>query len=801
MSTATPARPVSPPPPHATAILSKRRALAEALTQVEGGASTPTTTLAAIDGSLGLGFGRLAGELVGRIADQLDPSQRDSLDRAIRAGRSGVEPKAVSRARLRRNLEALHTRAKEIGDAWDEITANAERWIERTLVLRDVSGTTIAATLDDDDRIDLETLASRLRPLGAAPPVRDSASLRFPPPLLFLGAWPWTTIEIARQSDGDRFNGYRPRIDVVEPKTAAFFGSIVACDMVDAIDDDRIRLWIGADAPSRLIDHLIDDPDAPLPERVLELNGDESTQLFAQWSDIERSRSEYEDRLRRHAAEIYSKRDTDWWRRRFDHAGRDGSEPLRVLVPVSRYSTYIRQAGRQLAAAFERIGCEARVLSERDASSTVSPSRYLETLCDWTPDLVVQIDHLRHEMSSLIPDEVEIPFVCWAQDKLRNIFNEDSGRRVHRMEFVVGIGTRELVTRYGYPADQVAPALNVTDPSVFSNARVDESELERFHSDIAWVTNHSTPPDALEPELRARFNLSEQDESIFENVSNRIRQIFESGVEPTLYLSRRELLTNAAPELMTQYSRDALEQVYQYFATPLFDRWYRHQTLDWLVEYAERTGATLRLYGAGWENWPTTASYAAGSIEPGRELRLAYQAAKVHIHASAFGSLHQRVFDGFAAGGFVLCRMTQNDRLSTLWKIAARDAARIGVDRLRTSESRELTAFFEHEFELNGASPPDRRWNMDRRPVDPGQAGDPSASLSFDSIVPDFHLVSFQSQSRLFDRLDELCANDQLRSERAQSVRAHIVERLSVDDLAKSIIGRMTSRLRAIHSQ
>ena len=62
----------------------------------------------------------------------------------------------------------------------------------------------------------------------------------------------------------------------------------------------------------------------------------------------------------------------------------------------------------------------------------------------------------------------------------------------------------------------------------------------------------------------------------------------------------------------------------------------------------------LRLYGRGWENNPTFAKFARGVADHRGELPLIYQASRINLQVSPLGSLHQRVMEGLASGGFFL---------------------------------------------------------------------------------------------------------------------------------------------------
>jgi hypothetical protein len=85
----------------------------------------------------------------------------------------------------------------------------------------------------------------------------------------------------------------------------------------------------------------------------------------------------------------------------------------------------------------------------------------------------------------------------------------------------------------------------------------------------------------------------------------------------------------------------------------------RTEPVRWLKE----AGVPLALYGRGWDRLPEFAAHARGEAWYGRELALAYQRSKVVLQVNANTNCHQRVFEGLAAGGFVVAKANPNDHL------------------------------------------------------------------------------------------------------------------------------------------
>jgi hypothetical protein len=79
----------------------------------------------------------------------------------------------------------------------------------------------------------------------------------------------------------------------------------------------------------------------------------------------------------------------------------------------------------------------------------------------------------------------------------------------------------------------------------------------------------------------------------------------------------------------------------------------------------------LCLYGRGWEDHPQLRRYARGVADNQSALSSIYQASRINLHISPHGAVHQRVFEGLAAGGFFLLRACPGDvlerELENIW--------------------------------------------------------------------------------------------------------------------------------------
>ncbi|MFW5652949.1 MAG: glycosyltransferase family protein, partial [Planctomycetota bacterium] len=506
-----------------------------------------------------------------------------------------------------------------------------------------------------------------------------------------------------------------------------------------------------------------------------------------------------------------------------------------------------------------------------------SASSYLGMLETWQPDLVIEIDHLQHEKSNILP--AQLPHIAWVQDRLPNLFNNEAASQIGDLQLVIGAGVREMVLNHGFPEAQCTTIVNGTDTSIYSDAPLPETELAPHRCDIAWVSNHSEPPEFYARTLVEQIGRTPAERACAEWAVKRVFRLFEYAdqIEPTLGISMARFFGDSGGTALSAthqqrsgnagntdglpfpLSPEGKRALHNFLVLPLADRISRHQVLQWTIDYCRQRDRRFRLYGEGWERYADTQAWACGRVQAGRELRAVYQAAKVNLHMSVYGSLHQRTFDGFASGGFVLCRRTQGDVSAGLVRAAMADMDRLDRSRLRLEEAPSLRAFIEREFlrgnplpaafgqqcvsAAAGLSPTGRAAAADERRGD-GAVGLPRSLVewliplgwdfgrdgwawwfrprtpcnfrSYDDLVPDIGSVTFATRDEFFARLDELLDGEgngsgsgsgsgsggggdgdgDVRERLAAPIRQRVVEEVSTDAIATSMIDRMTTRIR-----
>jgi len=355
-------------------------------------------------------------------------------------------------------------------------------------------------------------------------------------------------------------------------------------------------------------------------------------------------------------------------------AGGDARPPLRIAGFTTRYSTVIQHAMRDLADAFRRQGCHFDLVKEPDDSSSIVDT--------WTRlaepcDLVVVINHLRREMVERI--HPGLPFVCWIQDHLPSLWSHDAGRSVTDRDLVLGFDRPVLTTMFDYPADRFLATSNLTSFSTYHDDPVDAADAEAHRCDVSFVSHGSETVDELvamcaagQPPAYGRL-LSQIAEMLRERLAARRRISFRDTLDVMLE-AESALGAGSTVEQRSVVTRPTVIRI--------VDRLLRHETLEWTAAWCRRNGRTLRIYGRGWERHPTLKTHAAGEIDNGYPLRCVYQASRINLQINGFTSLHQRMLDGIASGGFMLVRHNPADFVRRPLLALQRAIEREGVEDL-----------------------------------------------------------------------------------------------------------------------
>ena len=583
----------------------------------------------------------------------LDPRLGEQARALVGAAQSMPDDRIGTDERIARAGRTLGALA---GHSLDDATGGFEAWRERTgaeewfatldgnIVRRNAS--TGAWIRFANDR----ALASSMSPGRGIDPEKP----------LYIGAMDpaWVALR-GVELLGRAPNGWWAPIVVVEPDPMAFLDGIAGAECQGALNEERLRLFVG----ERAFDHLetyLDERDAFLlsgscvtgrPDRA-----DVARRIASTVSQACARQAERADALRGRLGERHRDRDAAHWADRYDAQSRPADRPLRVLIPTTRLSTFVQHAAGDAARAFGALGCDARLLIEPDASTKLSSVAFLREIDRFDPDLVVLINYTRSTLAKDLPRDV--PLVTWVQDAMFHLFSESAWSGRGPRDFVYGHLHRDFFDRFGVPRSHARPAFVPASEDKFHAAPLDDATRERFACDIAMMTNHSETPEALLARFLSDAAANPTARRLVEAVEPRVRAIVADAMGGSVFARLEGASRDTLGELGLPTDDASVARLLDQVVYPFADRLMRHEAAHWAADLAEAHGWSLRLYGAGWERHPRLGRYASGTLDHAEPLRAAYQAARTTLHVSLHGYHHQRVVECALSGGAPLARRT-----------------------------------------------------------------------------------------------------------------------------------------------
>lgn len=539
---------------------------------------------------------------------------------------------------------------------------------------------------------------------------------------------------------------YSAAIYLVEPNVRAIALALRLHDWTEALSDERLMIFAGPSAWTDWLGHLLADPELAEPSQVVSLArwpGDRMYPAADYREQLKQRRRARDQQERQRAEAVYTHCDVASWANRY--ASASANHPLRVLCMTSRHTTFLQHSTRDLMAALERAGLRAELLIEQRDYTVLTGPVCMRRFAEFRPDLVVVIDHHRHEM----PDRFlqNVPFLCWIQDELPKLYAVEAGRSLGPLDFTMGFGRDICVSQFGYPAERFMPCPIVVEPAKFAPEPGAPAVDPQLQCDVAYIGHHAETPRALHERIRGQVEppITRLIDAFYDEMMPRMQDGRFNGAYDLCGMLT-EMEARARIQLNDAESRNRLLGLY---VRPLADRVLRHATLDWVADWAENTGRSLRLYGLGWEDHPRLGKFARGVARHGAHLGAIVRSAAINLHFGLNLCLHQRVLETAAAGGFLLVRYHPHDFRLPAYHLLARYVRENGITRSTSVPLDRMPADYiaarQKTFELTGqaetgqvdipasflreiAAPPDER----RRQVS-------------QAAFPDLHRITFDS--------------------------------------------------------
>jgi hypothetical protein len=371
--------------------------------------------------------------------------------------------------------------------------------------------------------------------------------------------------------------------------------------------------------------------------------------------------------------------------------------PLKILGITSRFTTFLQYSMRDWLASFERLGHRTQLVIEDHDHHFCNGMSTAVACAAFEPDLVVIIDHYRGELRGVAE---RIPFVMWVQDRLLNIYSAEGGRAQKRLDYTIGYGRTELVNRFGYPGSRFMPAMVGVNPERFRDGAIGDERLAPLRCDVSFVSHASMPADQIISEQIQR-NGSPETKRLLEDVYERLRAIYDAGGSVSAGDQIKKIILDSLRDNKLTADMNGLVDL---FVSRVNNAMFRHQAIRWVAEM----GVDLRLYGKGWENHPEFKRFARGVADNESQLPAIYQASKINLQVTPFGSVHQRLMDGLMAGGFFLIRSVTGDEieivLRDMWNWCQARGIRGGLEMVERRDE-TLSRLFQQYAEMTLVDP------------------------------------------------------------------------------------------------
>jgi hypothetical protein len=596
-------------------------------------------------------------------------------------------------------------------------------------------------------------------------------------------AYGWAWDRIARlPCKVDGAPGHTPPIYLLTVDVDRLWAVLHVMDWRELLASPRMQIFAGADAGQQFVDQLSHDTRWPIPRASLRIESDLwPGDLNSMIQTVTERRQHKLNTTRTKLATMYPTTSGSDWSKRLRQ------EKLRIVGITSKFTTFLQHSMRDWLSAFERMGHETHLVIEPADHLLCTAHTVTEKIAELAPDLIVIIDHFRAEMQ-WIPEEV--PCVMWVQDRLPNIYSAEGGARQGPRDFCVGFGRLQLSTRFGYPVDRFLSTPVGINEKRFADIELSTADRDRFGCDVSYVSHASQTGEQLTQQF-AQNSKSPEISRLATDLLYRIKAWYAIGGQALCEVQLREMLHRSMIDTRVGLDEKNTGETVHYFHHNVNNAIFRHQSLQWLAD----AGVNLHLWGRGWENHPTLNRFAKGLADNTYDLPRIYRASKINLQVTPHGSVHQRLLDGLAVGGFFLLRWHPGDAVGLLYRDLLGWCEANGIQsesQLRRRADVRIEATIDTINALEGTT--DQNRVLDVFDVMQGHA-DSDFMTSADSIWEEYPQVGFNTSAELSQCLTRYLSDDAARQQIADSMRSRVIDRLSYTAINRRLLSLIRTEL------
>ncbi len=612
-------------------------------------------------------------------------------------------------------------------------------------------------------------------------------------PLALLGLGDGYAVTHLTKHPPELFMDMTVAVHVIEPDLDRLLAAMHLHDWADAAlpgggpwRDARFRWHVGPEWTEAYRTAWQDDPWTPQPGAALCPDPASAQALATALRELSEAYQALGRGLIDHAKQRYAERDEEAWWALF---GDDPPRKPRMVVLTSRFTTVLQYASRDTAAALERLGWDVRFVIEDQPHQRMNILTFGRMLTEFEPDALLCIDSTRHAMMGWVPDE--LPCVCWVQDALPRLMNEQLGKAIGPRDFILTFFAPRLIHDHAYPARQCLDMpMMVTTPRTGNHPKT----RGKNGSDLIYASNVSGTVDVLRTQTCERAPAELR--GLTEVAAGLLIAHYEHGdalpTEPDIDTLLDEAVESGALPGHDASTRRTLRDA---LWNPLNTGLYRQQALGWVVDQARARGLSLHLHGHGWEDHPRFAAYARGPLSHG-QLQAATAAARFALHLEPYVCFtHHRLLDATQAGTPVLIRDHPGNRgLSSVARFLFRHCPSARDDR-GAREALKHDATQSAQLETLLATSRGLTWDLSGDVVAQVRAWQRAGVLGDGSDaqppLPHLQALSFDGPATLGERLDALLADPDRVETILADQREIINERFTFDAALRRVIARM----------
>lgn len=369
--------------------------------------------------------------------------------------------------------------------------------------------------------------------------------------------------------------------------------------------------------------------------------------------------------------DYYRQISMETWREKFRH---NPASPMRVMGFGSRFTTFLQYCMRDLLDGFARIGAEIHLSTDSANYHRNGMESIVAQIAEFKPDLILSIDHFRHEFAGL-PEAV--PFVNWVQDMLPSITQNRHAVKSRDFTFVF---SKDWLAMNRNPLYASFPVEYL--PLGFNDAYYHPVEHHGYQYDFLFITHLIDPVKTLSPFRSGEggfesydsteASLLKQHKLTLETLTRIYRFVLEYTDQLPLDEFHRFCLDNQIgkfqllEQLLTEDGITVRNEVINQLMAGSGSRFHYH----YLTEMKIRPIAALldaglnielALYGRNWDQFARFAPYAHGVAENGETINELMNRSRICFNGSPGTSLHMRALEIMAAGCFMLSRRIYKD--------------------------------------------------------------------------------------------------------------------------------------------